>query len=123
MNRRSVALLALLALFSLAATAQQPVPSPEEFLGYGMGERFTPHHRILDYFRELGRKSSLVTVRTIGETYEHRPLVLATITSAKNQVALDTIRLNAATLARGLMRRGRDHGQHERAKQICRAHV
>jgi len=101
MNRRSVALLALLALFSLAATAQTTIPAPEEFLGYGMGERFTPHHRILEYFRELGRKSSLVTVRTIGETYEHRPLVLATITSAKNQAALDTIRRNAATLARG----------------------
>ncbi|MDP9191821.1 MAG: hypothetical protein M3P06_08995 [Acidobacteriota bacterium] len=101
MNRRSVALIALFALFSLAATAQTTVPTPDEFLGYGMGERFTPHHRILDYFRELERKSGLVTMRTIGETYEHRPLVLATITSAKNQAAIETIRRTVATLARG----------------------
>lgn len=101
MNRRSAALLALLTAFSFAALAQSTIPTPEEFLGYGMGERFTPYHRILDYFRELGRKSSLVTVRTIGETYEHRPLVLATITSAKNHAALENIRRNAITLANG----------------------
>jgi hypothetical protein len=99
MNRCRV--FVLLALFSFAAFAQTTVPTPEQFLGYGMGERFTPHHRILAYFDELARTSNLVTVRQIGETYEHRPLVLATITSAKNQAALETIRRNAAALANG----------------------
>jgi len=102
MNRRRVALAALLALFTtLTAAAQNRVPTPDEFLGYGMGERFTPHHRILAYFDELTRKSSLVKVRQIGETYEHRPLVLATITSEKNHAALDAIRRNSAALAHG----------------------
>ena len=97
MIRRSVALLLLLLSFS--AFAQ--IPTPEEFLGYGMGERFTPHHRILAYFEELTRRSPLITMRQIGETYEHRPLVLATITSAKNHAALETIRRNAQALANG----------------------
>ena len=102
MNRRVAAFVAILALFTtLTAAAQTNVPTPDEFLGYGMGERFTPHHRILAYFDELAKKSSLVTIEKIGETYEHRPLVLATITSAKNRAALETIRRNAATLARG----------------------
>lgn len=101
MNRRSVALLVILALFPLTVLAQNSIPSPEEFLGYGMGERFTPHHRILAYFEELDRRSSLVTMQQIGESYEHRPLVLATITSEKNHAALETIRRNAAALARG----------------------
>lgn len=101
MIRRSVSLLAILALFSLAVSAQTAVPTPEEFLGYEMGERFTPHHRILEYFNELTRHSNLIAVRQIGETYEHRPLVLATITSAKNHAALETIRRNAMALANG----------------------
>src|SRR5688572_24886159 len=99
MNRRSVALLVSLVLFSFAAAAQ--IPSPEEFLGYGMGERFTPHHRILAYFDELTRRPPLITMRQIGEPYEHRPLALATITSAKNHANLETIRRNALALANG----------------------
>jgi hypothetical protein len=99
MIRRSALLLALLAC-SLAIAAQS-VPSPDEFLGYPLGARFTPHHRILDYFEELDRRSDLVTMRQIGETYEHRPLVLATVTSAKNHARLDQIRANAHALANG----------------------
>lgn len=105
MIRRSVLLLTILALCSLSALAQNTVqtaiPTPEEFLGYGIGARFTPHHRILEYFNELTRRSPLITMRQIGETYEHRPLVLATITSAKNHAALETIRRNAIALANG----------------------
>lgn len=98
MIRRALSL-AFVALLAASAFAQ--VPTPDEFLGYRLGERFTPHHRILDYFNELDRRSELMTVRQIGETYEHRPLVLATITSAKNHAALDTIRRNAVALANG----------------------
>jgi zinc carboxypeptidase len=96
--RRAAAFLALV-LCSSVVFAQ--VPAPEEFLGYKMGERFTPHHRILDYFEELTKRSKLVTMQQIGETYENRPLVLATITSEKNHANLDAIRRNAAMLARG----------------------
>ena len=91
----------VLILASAAAFAQSPVPSPAEFLGYEIGARFTPHHRILAYFDELANRSNLITMRTIGATYEDRPLVLATITSAKNHASLDAIRANVNTLARG----------------------
>src|SRR5690349_3288714 len=97
MIKRGLVLLTL--VFSLSSLAQ--APTPEQFLGYGMGERFTPHHRILDYFNELARTSPLVKMRQIGETYEHRPLVLATITSEKNHAALESIRRNAIALANG----------------------
>jgi hypothetical protein len=56
-------------------------PTPDQFLGYPIGDRFTPHHRILAYFEELDRASDLVTVEKIGETYEGRPLVLAVLSS------------------------------------------
>ncbi|MBV8517230.1 MAG: hypothetical protein JO197_07495 [Acidobacteria bacterium] len=101
MIRRSASWFVVLALFASLAFAQSAVPTPEEFLGYPIGARFTPHSRILDYFNELARRSPLITVKQIGETYEHRPLVLATITSEKNRAQLDTIKRNVAQLASG----------------------
>ena len=99
MSRRALLSVVVTTLLATAAVAQ--VPSPEEFLGYRIGDRFTPHHRILDYFNELAKQSNLVTMRRIGSTYEDRPLVLATLTSAKNQAALEAIRANVTALARG----------------------
>lgn len=97
MFRRAVILFAIVLATSFASAQQ----TPEEFLGYPIGERFTPQHRILDYFGQLDRASELVTMQSIGETYEHRPLVLAVITSAANHARLDAIRSNAAALANG----------------------
>ena len=101
MNRRFVLSVVLSLLCATAALAQQTLPTPAEFLGYPIGERFTAHHRILAYFDELAKRSDLMTVRTIGTTYEDRPLVLATLTSAKNRANLETIRTNGNALARG----------------------
>jgi hypothetical protein len=101
MTARRWVLSVTLVLWALSASAQQQVPSPAEFLGYPIGERFTPHHRIVEYFRELERRSNLVSVEQIGETYEHRPLILAAITSAKNRAALDAIRGTVTRIANG----------------------
>ncbi|HEX7709247.1 MAG TPA: M14 family zinc carboxypeptidase [Thermoanaerobaculia bacterium] len=81
--------------------AQEAVRSPQEFLGYEIGERFTPHHRILGYFEELDSRSPRVVLERIGETWEHRPLLLAVITSEANHAAAESIRQSVATLARG----------------------
>jgi zinc carboxypeptidase len=96
MTRR---LTAFLLVAALAAAGHAQVPTPDEFLGYKLGDRFTPYARILDYFNELAKRSPLITVQQFGETYEHRPLVLAVITSQKNRAALDAIRQNVAALA------------------------
>src|SRR5258705_9595945 len=81
------------------AQAQLSVPTPDEYLGYKLGDRFTPYARILDYFNELAKRSPLITIQQFGETYEHRPLVLAVITSPKNRAALDSLRQNVVALA------------------------
>lgn len=83
----------------IAASAFAQVPTPQEYLGYPLGDRFTPWVRIVDYFNELAKRSNLITVEQFGETYEHRPLMLATITSPKNRAALATIRQNTTSLA------------------------
>src|ERR1700756_96884 len=95
---RRLALSFFVLFFAAAAYAQNAVPTPDEFLGYPLGERFTPHARILDYFRMLTTRSNLITMHQFGETYEHRPLMLAVITSPKNRAALETIRANVAAL-------------------------
>jgi hypothetical protein len=96
MTKRLATFLAV-AAFAVAVHAQ--VPTPDEYLGYKLGDRFTPYARILDYFNELAKRSPLITVQQFGETYEHRPLVLAVITSAKNRAALDSLRQNVVALA------------------------
>ena len=99
MKRISAAL--LVCLCAATAFAQGNVPTPDEYLGYKLGDRFTPYDRILDYFNELTKHSNLITVEKFGETYEGRPLVLATITSAANRAKLDTIRRDVFSLANG----------------------
>ena len=96
MKRLFVSLFVL--LLASASQAQNAIPTPDEFLGYTLGERFTPHAPILDYFHLLTTRSNLITMHQFGETYEHRPLMLAVITSPKNRAALETIRANVAAL-------------------------
>jgi len=55
------------------------VPSPEAYLGYPPGSRFTPYHRIVEYLEELAASTDRVSFSNYGETVEGRPLVLLTI--------------------------------------------
>lgn len=68
------------------------IPTPEEFLGYKIGEFHTRHDRLVDYFYELAAKSDRVHVQEIGKTYEQRPMIVATISSSENYMNLDNIR-------------------------------
>src|SRR5258708_4974653 len=83
-------------IFSVASCmlwAQQILQSPSEFLGYELGDRFTRHHRVVDYFKLVAQsKSDQVMVQQYGETYEHRPLIYAVVTSPENYLNLEKIR-------------------------------
>ncbi len=68
------------------------IPSPEKYLGYPIGTLHTRHDAILSYFRELARLSDRAKLDTIGETYEHRQLVVLTVTSPENHSKLEQIR-------------------------------
>jgi hypothetical protein len=100
MRRLSLCVFVIFVALGVISTsqAQTAIPSPDEFLGYTLGDRFTPHARILDYFHLLTTRSNLITMQQFGETYEHRPLMLAVITSPKNRAALDSIRADVAAL-------------------------
>lgn len=97
---RRLAVLFLMCVTAATALGQpNAIPTPDAFLGYPLGDRFTPYARILDYYDELARRSDLLTVQRFGETYEHRPLVLVVITSMKNRAALDSIRRDVVSLS------------------------
>ena len=77
------------------------LPSPADFLGYSLGERFTRHDRILAYLDALAAASPRLRAADYGTTYEGRFLRLYAISSPANLARLDTIREAHQRLARG----------------------
>jgi Zinc carboxypeptidase len=78
----------------------QNVPSPEAFLGYKLGDHFTPHEKIVQYFKEVAKTlPAQVKLEFYGQTYEGRPLLLAYVASPENLQRLESIRLNNLLLA------------------------
>jgi hypothetical protein len=75
------------------------IPTPEQFLGYPIGEWHTRHDRIVAYFQELTRVSPKAHLQVIGYTYEHRPQVVLTVTSTDNYMRLEDIRKEHLKLA------------------------
>jgi hypothetical protein len=72
----------------------QSIQSPSEFLGYELGDRFTRHHRVVDYFKYVDEASANVLVTQYGETYENRPLIYTIVASPDNFKNLEQIRLD-----------------------------
>ncbi|MBC7758417.1 MAG: zinc carboxypeptidase [Phormidesmis sp. FL-bin-119] len=77
----------------------QKLQTPSEFLGYQLGQQFTPHHRVVDYYRYLATASKNIRLEEYGKTNEGRPLLLAFIASAENIGNLEEIRKNNLRLA------------------------
>ena len=80
----------LVCLVPLAASAQ--VPSPEAFLGYPLGERFTRHDRVVAYAEAVAAASPRVTLETYGETPEGRPLVALTVAAPETLARIEAVR-------------------------------
>lgn len=77
------------------APATTTLTSPQEFLGYRVGERFTPHHRVLAYAEQIARQApDRVRLLPYGQTYEGRQLMAVAIASEANMARLDDIRTN-----------------------------
>ncbi len=87
----------LLALF-FATTflnySQNTLQSPSEFLGYEIGDQFTRHADVVNYFTHVANNSNMVTYHTYGKTNERRPLTYAIISTEENLKNIETIRLD-----------------------------
>ena len=96
--REKSLMIIVLSFLAIASFAQ--LKSPEEFLGYKIGTRYTPHWKMVSYFQYVAQTSpSLVKLQQYGETNEHRPLYLAFISTEENISNLENIRLNNLRLA------------------------
>ncbi len=53
------------------------IQSPSEFLGYELGDSFTRHHKVVEYYQQLATADpDRVVLEQYGETNEGRPLYL-----------------------------------------------
>jgi hypothetical protein len=70
------------------------IQSPEAFLGYRLGERFTEYARSVEYFKYLAEQSPRINLEQYGETYEKRPLIVLTVSDVEHMKRIEEIRLN-----------------------------
>ena len=82
-------------LFLSAFLSAQNLKSPDEFLGYSLGSKYTPHYKIVNYYSYTAAiATNQMKLEQYGETNEGKPLLLAIITSAENFSKLEEIRKN-----------------------------
>lgn len=83
--------------------AQSLLP-PEAFLGYKLGNKFTSHYKIVNYFQAAALAvPSQMKIEKYGETNEGRPLMVAILASKENLIKIEDIRKNNLRLT-GLLK-------------------
>jgi Zinc carboxypeptidase len=105
MKQKNLLTLILWTLVSLVFAQKQPltyflpdqkydesIPTPEQFLGWQIGEWHVSHDQVVAYMRELDRLSERITIEVHGKTHERRPLMVLYITSPDNQKRLQEIK-------------------------------
>ncbi len=70
----------------------ESIPKPKEIIGHEVGEWHITHARLVNYMYALAAASDRVVIREFGRTFETRPQLVLTITSAKNHENLDEIK-------------------------------
>lgn len=68
------------------------IQSPEEFLGYKIGDQHTRHDLILAYFKYLSSVSERANLINYGKSYEGRTLTLLSISSEENLKNIEEIK-------------------------------
>ncbi len=78
-------------LISFLSFAQ--LKSPEEFLGYPLGTKFTYHHLLVDYCKHVAQqRPSLASWQSYGKTNEGRELGILILTKNQGSVVLERIK-------------------------------
>lgn len=70
----------------------QSVPTPQQHLGFRVGERHLQHHQLVSYLRRLSRTSPRVSLKVYAYTHGGRPCLMLNITSPDNHKRLEKIR-------------------------------
>ncbi|MGK7393215.1 MAG: M14 metallopeptidase family protein [Candidatus Cyclobacteriaceae bacterium M3_2C_046] len=70
------------------------IPSPEQVLGYQVGQQHVSHESLVHYLEELSSASDRMKLEIYGHTYENRPLLLLKISSPENINQIDQIQVD-----------------------------
>jgi hypothetical protein len=81
-------------VFAILIMAMKGVPSPEEYLGFKVGEdrRLADWPEIVAYFSKVAETSDRVKLEELGKTTEGNQFLLATVTSPENLRNLEELR-------------------------------
>ncbi|HFA48739.1 MAG TPA: zinc carboxypeptidase [Bacteroidetes bacterium] len=86
-------------LLAFALTAKAQLQSPDQFLPHQLGEQFSEHALLVDYYKHVAANSDRVQLQEFGRTNERRPQLLAIISSPENLRRIEEIRMNNLRLA------------------------
>lgn len=95
-------LLSFLFLILGQTVVEAQIKSPDEFLGYPLGSKFTLHDKVLAYVKYLGGRDKNVKIVSYGKSYEGRELLVAIVSSAENIARLDDVKRNSYSLSKAL---------------------
>jgi hypothetical protein len=104
MNKFTLVLACISLLFSSTSVRSQDyyygnkgpfdetIPTPQEYLGYKVGEHHTRHDLIVGYLTKLAEVSDRASIEIYGKTHEKRKLVMLAVTTPENLQNLDNIK-------------------------------
>ncbi len=91
-------LLSLLFISGILSVKAQ-TQSPDQYLGYPLGSRFTIHQKVVDYFKYVAAQHPNIKLLNYGKTYEGRELMVAVISAQANINNLEEIRKNNVAMS------------------------
>jgi len=68
------------------------IPTPQSIIGHEVGEWHVTHDKLVNYMMALDKASDRISLQITGYTHEARPLLLLTITAAKNHQNIEALR-------------------------------
>ena len=80
-------------------TYDTSIPTPDDVLGYGVGDWHIRPDQVIDYMRRLAEASPRVTLEEQGRTHEDRLQILLTFTSPQNHGRLEELRRDHLALS------------------------
>jgi hypothetical protein len=87
--------------FVCSLSSKSQLLSPDAFLGYPLGSKYTYHWQLVNYFEHVAKNvPDRVTLVKYGTSYEGRPLIAAIVSDKENIAQAEYIRMNNLRLAR-----------------------
>lgn len=82
------------------------IPSPEQVLGWEVGEWRITHDQLVTYLQAVADASDRVSIEVIGRTHENRPILQLIFTTPGNHGNLEQLRQAHLAAANGEVREG-----------------